>query len=93
MKTEVYSWRLSPHLKSELQEAARVERKSLSDLLEEITKDWLQRTRHQSEDEEERQRRLHEAALKCAGTIDGGPDLAENAKSEVRARIARRYGR
>jgi hypothetical protein len=94
MKTEVYSWRLSPHLKSELQEAARAERKSLSDLLEEIAKDWLQRTRHQSEDEEERQRRLHEAAMKCAGTIDGGrPDRAESIRSEVRARIARRYER
>jgi hypothetical protein len=92
MKTEVYSWRVSPHLKNELQEAARVERKSLSELLEEIAKDWLQRTRHQGENEEEQQRRLREAAMKFAGTIDGGPDLAENAKFEVQARIARRYG-
>ncbi len=93
MKTDVYSWRLSPHLKSDLQEAARAEQKSLSDLLEEITKDWLQRTRNRSEDEEERQRRLHEQAAKLFGTIDGGPDLAESARSEVRARIARRHDR
>jgi hypothetical protein len=93
MKTEVYSWRLSPHLKSDLQDAARAEQKSLSDLLEEITKDWLQRTRNRSEDEEERQRRLHEEAMKFLGTIDGGPDLAESARSEVRERIARRHDR
>ena len=93
MKTEVYSWRLSTHLKSDLQEAAREEQKSLSDLLEEITKDWLQRTRNRDEAEEERQRRLHEEAAKFFGTIDGGPDLAESARSEVRARIARRHGR
>jgi flagellar motility protein MotE (MotC chaperone) len=92
MKTEVYSWRLSTHLKDELQEAARAERKSLSELLEEIAKDWLQRTRALGEDEKERQRRLHEEAMKFFGTIDGGPDLAANARSEVRARIARRHG-
>ncbi|MEA2601839.1 MAG: hypothetical protein QOF89_2831 [Acidobacteriota bacterium] len=93
MKTEVYSWRLSPHLKSQLQEAARVEQKSLSDLLEEIVKNWLQLTYSQPSGEEERQRRVREAVMKCAGTIEGEPDLAENARSEVRARLARRYGR
>jgi len=46
-----------------------------------------------SEDEEGRQRRLHEDAMKFFGTIEGAPDLAENARSEVRARIARRHGR
>jgi hypothetical protein len=92
MKTEVYSWRLSPHLKNELQEAARAERKSVADLLEEIVADWLQHTRGQAGTDEERQQRVREAVMKCAGTIEGGPDLAENARSEVRARIARRHG-
>jgi hypothetical protein len=92
MKTDVYSWRLSPHLKSELQEAARVERKSVADLLEEIVESWLQRTRRHDGTEEERQQRVREAVIKAAGTIEGGPDLAENARSEVRARIARRHG-
>jgi hypothetical protein len=92
MKTEVYSWRLSPHLKDELQEAARAERKSVADLLEEIVVDWLQHTRGQAGTDEERQQRVREAVMKCAGTIEGGPDLAENARSEVRARIARRHG-
>ena len=92
MKTEVYRWRLSHHLKSQLQEAARAEQKSVSDLLEEIVKSWLRHTRGQSEAEEERQQRVREAVMKCAGTIEGSPDLAENARSEVRARIARRHG-
>jgi hypothetical protein len=92
MKTEVYSWRLSAHLKSQLQEAARAEQKSMSDLLEEIVKSWLHYARGQSDAEEERQRRVREAVMKCAGTIEGSPDLAENARSEVRARIARRHG-
>ena len=88
MKTEVYSWRLSPYLKDELQEAARAERKSIADLLEEIVKDWLQHGRGQAGTEEEEQRRVREAVMKCAGTIAGGPDLAENARSEVRAKLA-----
>jgi hypothetical protein len=92
MKTEVYSWRLSHHLKNELQEAARAERKSVADLLEEIVADWLQHTRGQAGTDEERQRRVREAVMKCAGTIEGGSDLAENARSEVRTRIARRHG-
>jgi len=82
MKTEVYSWRLSPHLKSELQEAARAERKSIADLLEEIVRDWLRNTRDGAGTEEERQQRVREAVLKCAGTIEGSPDLAENARSD-----------
>lgn len=92
MKTDVYSWRLSPHLKEALQEAARAERKSVADLLEEIVKDWLRNTRGGAGTDEERQQRIREAVMQCAGTIEGSPDLAENARSEVRARIARRHG-
>jgi hypothetical protein len=92
MKTEVYSWRLSPHLKSQLQEAARVEQKTVSDLLEEIVKSRLQQAHGGSGAEEEHQRRMREAGLKCAGSIEGPPGLAESARPEVRARIARRHG-
>jgi predicted nuclease of restriction endonuclease-like (RecB) superfamily len=94
MKTEVYSWRLSPHLKAELEEAARVERKSVADLLEQIAQDWLERSSGRSRNEEERQQQLHKAALESAGSIQGNdPNRAENARSEVRSRIARRHGR
>jgi hypothetical protein len=94
MKTEVYSWRLSPRLKMELEEAARAESKSLAELLEQITQDWLAQAKGQSEEEDERQRRLHSSAMRFVGTIEGSdPHRAENARSEVRARIARRHGR
>lgn len=94
MKTDVYSWRLSPRLKSELEEAAQAERKSVAELLENITQDWLERSRPKNGEEAERQQRLRESVLQCVGTIDGGrPDRAENAKAEVRSRIARRHGR
>ena len=94
MKTEVYSWRLTPHLKAELEEAARAEKKSVAELLEQIAREWLERSKVTDEDEEERQKRLHEAAMKFVGSIHGdNPGRAENARSLVRARLASRYGR
>lgn len=98
METGVYRWRLSPDLKMELEEAARAESKSLAELLEQIARDWLAQAKKQDddddEDEEELQRRLHSSAMRFIGTLKGGnPNRAENARSEVRARIARRHGR
>lgn len=93
-KTEVYSWRLSPRLKSELEEAARAGEKSMAELLEEIAQEWLERFKDSNGDDDERQRVLHEATMKFVGSIRGDdPNRAENARSEVRARIARRHGR
>jgi hypothetical protein len=93
-KTEVYSWRLSPRLKSDLEEAARAEQKSMAELLEEIAQEWLERFRESNGDDDERQRILHEASMKFIGSIHGDdPHRAENARSEVRKRIAERHGR
>jgi len=91
-ESEVYNWRLSPHLKSALEEAARNERKPLSALLEEIVEAWL--THAQASGGDEAQERLRAAALPYIGALDSGrPDRAEEARSEVRSRIARRDSR
>jgi predicted DNA-binding protein len=88
-KSEVYSWRLSPHLKSALEEAARKERKPLSALLEEIAEAWLAQA--QASGGDEAQERLRAAALPYIGALDSGrSDRADEAHSEVRSRIARR---
>jgi hypothetical protein len=93
-KTEVYSWRLSPRLKSELEEAARAERKSVAELLEQIAQDWLERARGGTGDEDERQQGLRRAAMSFVGSIEGGnPNRAENARAELRSRLARQHGR
>jgi hypothetical protein len=93
-KTEVYSWRLSRQLKGELEEAARVKRTSLAELLEQIASDWLERGRDRDGTEEDRQQRLRAEAMKFVGVLQGGnPDRAENSRSEVRSRIAKRHGR
>ena len=54
-KSEVYSWRLSPALKAELEAAARAEKIPLSALLERLALDWL-KDRGRSDDEAEKRR-------------------------------------
>jgi hypothetical protein len=88
-KTEVYSWRLSPALKSRLEEAARSEEKSLAELLDSIARDWL--TGSQSADGEAEQRTLHEAANRLAGSVElDDPDLSTRVRERVRAKLRRR---
>ncbi len=92
-KSEVYSWRLSPTLKSALEQAARAEQISLARLLERIAQEWLEKE-FSEEEEEEIQRRLHEAAAKTFGTLQGGdPYLAEQASERVRSIIRERHER
>jgi len=93
MKSEVYSWRLSPDLKQDLEEAARRERMSVSRLLERITREWLKARAAATGDEAE-QERLKAVALQFVGTIRGGdPDRSAEVSKRVRELLARKYGR
>jgi hypothetical protein len=93
VKTEVYSWRLPLDLKAELEDAAQSEEKSLAELLQQIAREWLERSRRGGSFEA-REERVRAAAMKCAGVIDGkDSERAENARALVRARIASRHGR
>lgn len=93
IKTEVYSWRLSLDLKAKLEDAAQSEDKSMAELLEQISREWLERCRLTASFEEQEER-LRAAAMKCAGSIEGkDPGRAENARALVRARLASRHGR
>jgi hypothetical protein len=75
-KSEVYSWRLTPALKAELEAAARAEKLPLSTLLERMAEDWL-RERGSLEDEAE-QERLRAALMACVGTFKGPAPSATN---------------
>lgn len=89
-KNEVYSWRLSVETKCALEETARRNRSSVSELLDKIVSDWLMQQQQLNEDETEQQR-LRDAALKATGTIQGdNPDRAGNARALVRARLSKR---
>jgi hypothetical protein len=76
-KSEVYSWRLEPALKAELEAAARAEEVPLAVVLERLTRDWLRQRREQDESEQER---LRAALMACAGSFKGPGRSATNAE-------------
>ena len=93
MKTEVYSWRVSTDLKTGLEREARRRKTSLSAVLEAAAQEWLEKNGADTDDERE-QKRLHEAASKAIGLIEGkDPRRAENAREIVRQLIRQRHAR
>ncbi len=93
MKTEVYSWRLSSDLKSDLERAARHRRVTLSSILEEAARKWLIESAA-SLSGDETQKKLHAAAEPFIGTLTGLHTAdAQSVRKVIRRRLARRYGR
>jgi len=93
MKTEVYSWRVSAEKKMALESEAMREGKSVAQVLDDISSEWLdQRRRILAEDELE-QEKLRARVLKLAGSLSGGdPDRASNASRRVKEILAKRHG-
>jgi predicted transcriptional regulator len=93
MRTEVYSWRLSGELKSDLEREARLRKVPVSSVLETAVRDWLKKGEADAS-EDEAQLRLHSAAAGCFGVLAGGNShRAETARDALRARLRRRRGR
>jgi hypothetical protein len=93
MKTEVYSWRLSGDLKSDLEREARFRKVSVSSVLESAARDWLKKGQTDAP-EDEAQRRLHTAAAGCFGVLaSGNSRRAETARDVLRKHLRQRHGR
>jgi predicted transcriptional regulator len=93
MRTEVYSWRLSGELKSDLEREARLRKVPVSSVLETAVRDWLKKGDTDAS-EDEAQRKLHSAVAGCFGVLaSGNPRQAETARDALRTRLRRRYGR
>ncbi|MGA2300523.1 MAG: hypothetical protein ABSG77_07505 [Candidatus Acidiferrum sp.] len=93
MKTEVYSWRLPPSLKADLERVARVRKIRVSAVLDIAVREWLAKNAQEIAGDEE-QKRLHAAAEKCIGVIAGkNPRRAETAAATIRKSLRRQYGR
>lgn len=94
MKTEVYSWRVSPELKQQLEEAARRESKSLSALLDDAARQWLAQHSPSPEEDAAEQARIHREAAKYIGSIrsgrrDGSTRVRELVRESLRKKLAR----
>jgi hypothetical protein len=85
-RSEVYSWRIAPGLKSALEDEARRESISMGSLLERIAREWLEVHRVPTDDDEEQQR-IRAAAMRCVGSITG---VNPSRSSEVSALVRRR---
>jgi hypothetical protein len=93
VKSEVYSWRVSAELKTELEREARRRKTSLSAVLDLAAREWLTKA-GATDAESEEQRRLQQAALKCFGAIaTGNAHRSENVRVAVRRRLRRQNGR
>jgi hypothetical protein len=93
MRTEVYSWRLSGELKSDLEQEARFRKVPVSSILDMAVRDWLKRSDVEIGGEEA-QRKLHAAAASCIGVLTGrNRRRAETARRVIRERLRRRYAR
>jgi predicted transcriptional regulator len=91
MRSEVYSWRLSSELKSDLEREARLRKVPVSAVLETAVRDWLKKG-DTDVSEDEAQRRLHTAAAGCFGVFaSGDPRRAETARDTLRKRLRQRH--
>lgn len=93
MKDEVYSWRLSSELKSDLDREARLRKIPVATVLEAAVRDWLKKG-DADLSEDEAQRRLHSAAANCLGAFStGNSRRAETARDALRSRLRQRRAR
>jgi hypothetical protein len=93
MKTEVYSWRLSRELKTELERAARSRKVRVSAILDSAVREWLAKNAQDIAGDEE-QKRLHAAVEPLLGAFAGrNPRRSEMVREIVRKSLARKYGR
>lgn len=94
MKTEVYTWRLSPEVKTQLEGEARRRKITISKLLDEFVRKGLSSRSIAKIDDEEEQARLHAIAAKFSGIIAGNnPRRSQQVRELVRARLLKKYGR
>jgi hypothetical protein len=71
MKTEIYTWRVSPEVKSALEMEARREMVNVAALLDRVTRQWLHDRRAKLAGDGAGQAKLHAQVAKSIGKIAG----------------------
>ena len=93
MKSEVYSIRLAPDLRDDLERIARRRKTSLAQVITTASKEFVKRNAAKLDDEAE-QRRLHRELEKCIGAYAGDdPKASQRVNEVVRESLRRKYGR
>lgn len=95
VKSEVYSWRVSPQMKRALEEAARRENQSVSALLERIvSQSFRDGAAGREEEQAALQKRLHAAGMASIGQLNGGrADRSKRVRQDLRRKLRRQHDR
>jgi hypothetical protein len=92
-KSEVYSWRVDPRLKSALESAARATGTSMARLLDQIVEEWLRRDVDEK-DQQEHHLRIQERAMRYIGSVRGGdPARASESSPRLKAILRKKHAR
>lgn len=92
MKTEVYSWRLTPGRKANLERVARRRNLKIAQVLDIAVDDWLAKHPDELADDAE-QKRLHAIAKRIIGSVASGNHRGSTTvRQTVRKRLAEKYG-
>ena len=93
-KSEVYSWRVLPEIKTALEWEARRQRTTVAAVIDLMAKEWLAARRASSASDDGEQAALQAAAAASFGSIAGGnPRRAERARIAVQKRLEKRHDR
>lgn len=94
-KTEVYSWRVDPQLKAELERAAKSQRTTIAALIERVMTEWLRDHQTLSRAEKENQDRINSELDKYIGTVvsDGVSATNEVVRRVIGAQLQARHAR
>jgi|RhiMetdeSRZDD1v2_1073273.scaffolds.fasta_scaffold2662116_1 hypothetical protein len=87
-KSAVYSWRVSPAIKTALEERARTSGKSLGSLLDTIAEEWLRVNAISGTDQGELQKRV---ARTFGALRSGQRNRSERTRALVRDRLRRKH--
>jgi hypothetical protein len=90
MKTEVYSWRLDAEKKLALEAEARREGKSVAEVLDEISSEWLNMRRDAHDGDGAEQARIRKRIMVTVGTVRGGDPTRATRSGELVREIVRR---
>jgi uncharacterized protein YyaL (SSP411 family) len=92
MKSAVYSWRLAPAMKDDLEGEARRQGRSLAELLDQIAREWLEARQASRAQEHEAMEEARRRATRTFGTIAGAdPKRSRRVRAAVRERLKARH--
>jgi len=92
MKSTVYSWRLEPEKKADLEDELRRDGMTLSKLLDDLTSNWLHHRRNGRAHDDAQQAALRKRVMATVGAIrSGDPNLASKSREIIRERILRKH--